>query len=746
MSRRGIISYYLYQDDALDLSYEPVPTNRISSLSSSEILCKKRYRKWKYKIDCKLPLPFSVLSLCISKMLSLGEKCQCSLTENIKRNFTLCKKHKTNQTMCEPESEINVQSACETLSNEIVIKSMIKSYIYRYPVCGNQFEGKMIYANDEPVDLKQFTKENIECDLFNCMDGQLIYPLPYFFCNCCTEVDKFTAIVSLRPTSGFWDIFNRRYYTPVCKHNEIYDSVQGKCRKIGCFKGKQLMGEQCEPYLHASMYNRPFGYTFPYMFAPTDIHVDISQILQNDLIQMSSLQSVICIESINKTEDSYHAFTDVFGDKSILENEKILINYSYNFLKSSYKNMTVTFDYTSNHPKIKTENSWLCTNNSRPLISDLLICRHAVFTRDEYRLSKHDHQIALLNYYVKFQFYQYYVDSEKNLGICIEDFRNMINPFNTHNIVYSAIMITCTLISTLCLLSTLITYCLFPSLRTLPGKNIMSLAFSMLLYHSLYLVLIMAENVSNAVCQIIGILTHLFLLSTLGCFTACTVHMFKVFGQSRLTSTLKANRNKSLFWLYIISAYVYAAVIVSVNIIVVYIVTATSTGYGRNKKCFISRLESFIATVLTPLIATFTINIILYTITVYRLFRKTTLNSTLSDYRNNKTEVGIFLKLFITTGCSWILLLVNFFVNEMLIYTVIAGLNGLQGLYVFIAYICNKRIYRLYKSKLRITNRYSHPSSKATTTMVSLSRSRITSSESVQKERTNKTADKTVSL
>lgn len=82
------------------------------------------------------------------------------------------------------------------------------------------------------------------------------------------------------------------------------------------------MGEQCEPYLHASLYNRPFGYTFPYMFAPTGIHEEISHILQNDLIQIFSLQSVICIEPRNKTEDSYYAYTDVFGDKSILESEK----------------------------------------------------------------------------------------------------------------------------------------------------------------------------------------------------------------------------------------------------------------------------------------------------------------------------------------------------------------------------------------------------------------------------------------
>jgi hypothetical protein len=42
------------------------------------------------------------------------------------------------------------------------------------------------------------------------------------------------------------------------------------------------------------------------------------------------------------------------------------------------------------------------------------------------------------------------------------------------------------------------------------------------------------------------------------------------------------------------------------------------------------------------------------------------------------------------------LLIINVFVDTMLIYVIIAGLNSLQGLYVFIAYMCNKRVYRMY--------------------------------------------------
>jgi hypothetical protein len=45
------------------------------------------------------------------------------------------------------------------------------------------------------------------------------------------------------------------------------------------------------------------------------------------------------------------------------------------------------------------------------------------------------------------------------------------------------------------------------------------------------------------------------------------------------------------------------------------------------------------------------------------------------------------------------LLIINVFVDKMFIYVIIAGLNSLQGLYVFIAYMCNKRVYRMYTNK-----------------------------------------------
>lgn len=113
-----------------------------------------------------------------------------------------------------------------------------------------------------------------------------------------------------------------------------------------------------------------------------------------------------------------------------------------------------------------------------------------------------------------------------------------------------------------------------------------------------------------------------------------------------------------------------------------------------------SLIQSFVATVMTPMMITFCINIILYSVTIYNLKKKTSSNAAITcGSRVNKQQLSIFIKLFVTTGCSWMLLIINVFVDKMLIYVIIAGLNILQGLYVFIAYMCNKRVYRMYTNK-----------------------------------------------
>ncbi len=476
---------------------------------------------------------------------------------------------------------------------------------------------------------------------------------------------------------------------------------------MDCFTGKHLMEQECKPLLSGYMYSVPIGYTLPVVFSHRDdsLHIiprNISNFLQDEISIKTNLSSVICMESGNNSAtESFYSHVDIYPVMYTTEMELKLISFTSELHKSHDEYLNIDYDHKSILHIDNSLNTNDCGNARRPLVSKLLVCPNVLFLKSEYRRSSDNYDILLTKYDATFKFYQYHIDSQNNMRLCKEDFMVMIHHRKSLRFVYYVIMITCTVVSTLCLFLTLVTYCLFATLRTLPGKNILNLVLSLLLYHIFYLVLMTYDGEDITACQLIGILVHYFLLSTFGCFTVCTIHMFKVFGRSKLIATVEASHTKYLLQIYLVCIYGYSALLVAGNVIVTYVTSeGMSYGYGRDGKCFISHSESFVATVMTPMMITFCINIILYSVTIYNLKKKTSSNAAITGgSRVNKQQLSIFIKLFVTTGCSWMILIINVFVDKMLIYVIIAGLNSLQGLYVFIAYMCNKRVYRMYTNK-----------------------------------------------
>ncbi|XP_063447759.1 uncharacterized protein LOC134727312 [Mytilus trossulus] len=251
--------------------------------------CKYQYRKLKYKIDCKVPIPFNLFIHNMSNLLlSQVQSYYCNLTANDDQyiNITLCKKDSKNLTYCEHDSEFELQRACETQFRGIVIQS--EKLYYHFTDCGTHLKDFLVYKHGIPVEIDQYVKENLDCDLFNCMDDRNLYPLQYILCNCCS------APTPHLPGSGTWDIFSRKYFTADCAMNEICDTLKQRCRQTDCFPGKQMIGDSCEQYLPTSLYSQPLAYVFPFVLTSKYSHSEITQILQNVFNEMFSISAALC--------------------------------------------------------------------------------------------------------------------------------------------------------------------------------------------------------------------------------------------------------------------------------------------------------------------------------------------------------------------------------------------------------------------------------------------------------------------
>lgn len=518
----------------------------------------------------------------------------------------------------------------------------------------------------------------------------------------------------------------------------LYDIFQNKCRKIGCFPGKELRKVNspsplynvwCRPYFNALHYSSPVGYTLPFSVVldmnATYHSLELVDILQNDLTAFN-IASTICFilgDSFSGSNVSrYYVQIDIHNlDTLITEME--LLNFTSQFVETMTENFSIMYDFKSVFQSNNAGSAPVCTPKWRPLVSKLLICPHVKFEPSEYILSE-NYSVELKNYKHIFQFYQIYIDQKKRLWVCLDDFEQMTGNENVLDVVYRILMIICTCLSSIALLITFITYAVFPSIRTLPGKNIMSLVFSLLLYHVLYLIEMATGTVSDTTCKILGLLLHYFLLSSFGWFTISAIHMYKLFGTERLARVIEASHSKYLFRKYFISAFGYPVIIIVANIAVMHAVSENSLfGYGDGGKCFVSTYGNFTVTVMTPMLLTCVINITLYSLTIRRMKSRPQLVSDIKDSTQIKRKhFHIFVKLFVTTGCFWILLVVNVFVDNTAVDFIIACCNSLQGLYVFIAYICTRRIYLMYKGKFVALHWLKSGSRSFSTSMTSLSR------------------------
>jgi hypothetical protein len=102
------------------------------------------------------------------------------------------------------------------------------------------------------------------------------------------------------------------------------------------------------------------------------------------------------------------------------------------------------------------------------------------------------------------------------------------NKLNTDVDIKGILSFVCTVLSILCLLITLMTYCTFPMLRTLPGKNNMALISTLLCAQIIYQFGI-GQTHTGLGCKILGALILFLWLASLFWMNVCSLHMMHVF-------------------------------------------------------------------------------------------------------------------------------------------------------------------------------------------------------------------------
>ena len=331
-------------------------------------------------------------------------------------------------------------------------------------------------------------------------------------------------------------------------------------------------------------------------------------------------------------------------------------------------------------------------------VSNTILCPYVMLQKDEYSLNETSSVLTLTRAGVVLSPEKYEIHSNGEVAICLKDlkyfgyFPQQGSPlwFEPMSRELWIVTVVRTTISGSCLLLGIVTYCIFPRLRTIPGIiNIITFTtLLMSLFLTQFGMFIVRSDIG---CSIYGICLHFSWFSVFTTMQVCNYHMYKVFHSTFFSdsSTWK------LLTKYIVFSFGIPLLFIVINIAYSYISSSgTSPGYG-GFKCFISNTPLLIITFLFPIGSILAINIIMYISTAVNIIRTPTVTSN----KGNRDECSIIIRIISITGITWVLQMIDVFLTMSVFSIITTILSCLQGTFVFFAFVANKRVFKMYREK-----------------------------------------------
>ena len=250
----------------------------------------------------------------------------------------------------------------------------------------------------------------------------------------------------------------------------------------------------------------------------------------------------------------------------------------------------------------------------------------------------------------------------------------------------------CFSISILFLFILLVTYWMFNELRTLPGLNLMNLAVSMLLSRVIWLVGT-AQFMNTKTCEVLGIIEHYLFLVTFMAMSVISYHSCIVFSRPFNTIPNNARPLLSKFTKYSSMAWISPAIFIAVCVTLDQ-TEATFDIYGTT--CWLSTGKAVLYLFILPAATIMLFNIVTFIKTALALCYN---NDSQILQRNRKQNLIACTKLATLVGFPWLFAFfgVIFPDTEAFEYLFVV-FACLQGFYMGVAFVCNKKTIQLYKN------------------------------------------------
>ncbi|XP_038052466.1 uncharacterized protein LOC119725177 [Patiria miniata] len=331
-----------------------------------------------------------------------------------------------------------------------------------------------------------------------------------------------------------------------------------------------------------------------------------------------------------------------------------------------------------------------------------LLCYHITLGQSEYLIEDGVMKFNIEGRYLESS--EYLLLPNNSAKVCQYAFQD---PWFDYSLPQYVLNVVGTSLSSLALLLTFVTYCAFSSLRTVPGLATMHFVVALFTGEILLLVGGSALRDSPGVCTFMAVVSHYIWLA---CFFWMTALGFDVSRTFSMTTgpRLVEKGGHALTWMCVFS-WGAPAFIVIICLPLHFVYSFPSEGaidfnYGLGGVCWIRpELANLIAFGL-PVVASLVVNAALFGKTVIGLRASKKITSFIekdkSAMKRASDEFFIYLKVSVLMGLTWIWFFIAAFTGETAIYYVAITLNAFHGCFVFMAFVCNRRVWSMWRRKL----------------------------------------------
>ena len=238
-----------------------------------------------------------------------------------------------------------------------------------------------------------------------------------------------------------------------------------------------------------------------------------------------------------------------------------------------------------------------------------------------------------------------------------------------------------------------LTYMLFPSLRNLPGKCIMNLVLALFVAHLLFIVGV-GQTGDRRVCMAVAMVMHYCFLASFFWMNGLAFELWRTFTRIEVRHNQKGTKK---FLFYACYSWVSPALIVAIGATgdVLYTHSQFVPGYGKGV-CWLTNGSGLLLFFALPMGILLLLNLLLYCLVIKGLAKTSKITALVRQNNNgNKRLFLIYVKLTTIMGFTWIFGFVAVFADLPVLWYIFVVLNTLQGLFICLAFVCTKKVFKL---------------------------------------------------